>query len=401
MNVVELWNKIDAVGDLPPVAVTPEIADLIRRDAVVAIGVSGGKDSQACAVAVTSYLDEVGHKGKRVLVHADLGRVEWRDSLMVCEELAQHLGLELMVVRRNAGDMMDRWLGRWKNNVARYADLSCVKIILPWSTPSMRFCTSELKVDVITSALKKRFPGEDIVSVAGIRREESTARSRMPISAPQPKLNRRGNIGLTWNAIIEFSMKDVLASIKSADLRLHEAYTAYRASRVSCAFCIMSAEADLVAAATCAENRDVYVEMVRLEATSTFAFQGHRWLADTVPSLLPNDLKQLVAVAKEKAVCRQQIESAIPAHLLYTKGWPTCVPTQREAQLLADVRTNVAQLLGLDVKYTTANAIIGRYVELMQGRSTDLASAPGEDESVNDLLTGSKVSKVALPSAAA
>ncbi len=47
------------------------------------------------------------------------------------------LGLELMVVRREAGDMMDRWLQRWRDNLARYATLRCVKVILPWSTPSM------------------------------------------------------------------------------------------------------------------------------------------------------------------------------------------------------------------------------------------------------------------------
>src|SRR3546814_9288489 len=78
--------------------------------------------------------------------------------------------------------MLARWQGRWANNLTRYQDLSCVKVILPWSTPSMRFCTSELKVAVITSALKKQYPGQDIVNVAGIRRQESPARNRMPIS---------------------------------------------------------------------------------------------------------------------------------------------------------------------------------------------------------------------------
>ena len=43
-----------------------------------------------------------------------------------------------IVVRRAAGDMMDRWLKRWSNNLARYVNLNCVKLILPWSTPSMR-----------------------------------------------------------------------------------------------------------------------------------------------------------------------------------------------------------------------------------------------------------------------
>ena len=138
---------------------TAEIDALLSRDAVVAIGVSGGKDSDACALATAAYLDQVGHRGPRLLIHAALGSVEWEQSLPKCEELASAIGWELAVVRREAGGMMERWEGRWENNVRRYADLSCVKLILPWSTPSMRFCTSELESAVIASHLKKRSPG--------------------------------------------------------------------------------------------------------------------------------------------------------------------------------------------------------------------------------------------------
>ncbi len=138
------------------------------------------------------YLDEIGHTGPRVLIHSDLGRVEWRDSLPSCERLAHALGWELLVVTRQAGDMLARWEGRWQNNVKRYADLACVKLILPWSTPSMRFCTSELKVAIISSALRKRWPTQEIVNVSGIRRQESAARSKMPVSVRMPQLCRKG-----------------------------------------------------------------------------------------------------------------------------------------------------------------------------------------------------------------
>ncbi|MHB8317452.1 MAG: hypothetical protein ACYDCW_17210, partial [Acidithiobacillus ferrivorans] len=74
-----------------PVAVTSEVSELLEQNAVVAIGVSGGKDSDACAIAVSRYLDQIGHRGPRVLVHADLGRVEWADSLPSCERLAARL----------------------------------------------------------------------------------------------------------------------------------------------------------------------------------------------------------------------------------------------------------------------------------------------------------------------
>jgi hypothetical protein len=53
----------------------------------------------------------------------------------------------------------------------------------------------------------------------------------------------------------------------------------------------MSAEADLRAAAGCIDNQAIYVEMVELEAASTYGFQGHRWLADAAPHLLPAALR--------------------------------------------------------------------------------------------------------------
>ena len=55
--------------------------------------------------------------------------------------------------------MVDRWQQRWTDNLRRYRYLSCVQLILPWSTPAMRFCTGEMKLDLICRALAKRYPG--------------------------------------------------------------------------------------------------------------------------------------------------------------------------------------------------------------------------------------------------
>lgn len=358
-----------------PIALPADVTALLARDCVVAVGVSGGKDSQACALAVARHLDAIGHRGPRVLIHADLGRVEWRDSLPVCERLAAHLGWELLVVRRKAGDMLARWQGRWANNLQRYRDLSCVRLILPWSTPAMRFCTSELKVDVITSALRKRFPDQNIVNVAGIRRQESSARARMPVSKAQAKLQRKGRAGFTWNAIIDWDIDQVFATIAESGLALHEAYTKYGASRVSCVACIMSSEADLKAGASCADNAAIYQAMVELEVDSTFAFQGNRWLADVAPDLLPPDLRARVPDAKARAAQRVAIESEIPKHLLYTDGWPAAVPTYTEAILLADVRRRMARLLAIDVECDTAETVQARYQHLITLRDQPAAKA--------------------------
>ncbi|MFM0395165.1 hypothetical protein [Paraburkholderia phytofirmans] len=136
-------------------------------------------------------------------------------------------------------------------------------------------------------------------------------------------------------------VEEVFGEIAEAGLALHEAYTRYGASRVSCAFCIMSSLDDLRAAAGCADNHDLYREMVALKAASTFAFQGQRWLADVSPNLLSPALQADVERAKTSALQRQTIESEIPTHLLFTAGWPTVRPSAEEAALLASVRTRV------------------------------------------------------------
>lgn len=349
------------------------LAAALAAGAPVAIAVSGGKDSVAAALATIEHLDAIGHTGPRVLIHADLGdadpalSVEWNDSLPVCERLATRLGLELIVVRREAGGMMKRWLGRWKNNVTRYANLSCVRLILPWSTPKMRFCTSELKSAPMAAALVKRFPGATIISACGVRRAESTERE----SAASCKVNSRltnkarKTSGLDWNPIAAWTERDVYAYCASRGFDLHEGYSRYGMSRISCRFCIMAKRSDLEASASCADNAPVYRTMVDLEIASTFGFHGGTWLADIAPGLLDADTLARVADAKARAGKRAAIEARIPKHLLYTKGWPTVMPTRDEAVMLCEVRTAVAALMGLEVKYTDPDAVLARYAELM------------------------------------
>ncbi|KQV33403.1 MULTISPECIES: hypothetical protein [unclassified Rhizobium] len=108
-------------------------------------------------MATFEYLDRIGHSGPRLLIHADLGSVEWAGSLPTCKQLSDRLGAELIVVHRNQGGLMDRWESRLRSNVARYENLSTVTLVPCWSTPTMRFCTSELKTSKIHAELKRRF----------------------------------------------------------------------------------------------------------------------------------------------------------------------------------------------------------------------------------------------------
>src|SRR3546814_20071799 len=60
------------------IAMTADVAALLAKNSVVAVGVRGGKDSDACAVAVDGYINQIGHTAPRSFIPAVLGRVATR-----------------------------------------------------------------------------------------------------------------------------------------------------------------------------------------------------------------------------------------------------------------------------------------------------------------------------------
>jgi len=354
-----------------PISVTPQITELLSLHAPVSFSTSGGKDSGAMALATSTYLDEMGHQGPRLLIHADLGRVEWRESRPLCQHLADWLDLPLVVVRRQAGDLLDRWRVRWRNNCERYANLETVRLILPWSTASMLFCRSELKAAIICRELVQRFPQQTILSATGIRWQESSTRAKAPIWAPQYRLENvtHNTKGVDWHPIVAWQLSQVLSYHQLRQFPLHEAYTRYGMSRVSCAYCVLAGLADLVASTTCPDNQDLYRELVAIEIISTFSFQEIRWLGDVATHLLSEEMRVGLEEAKRRAALRAAAEARIPKHLLYSKGWPTAMPTRAEAALLGEVREIVAAAVGITIRYTNPDAILGRYAELIEAKT--------------------------------
>jgi 3'-phosphoadenosine 5'-phosphosulfate sulfotransferase (PAPS reductase)/FAD synthetase len=346
------------------ISTTPEIDDLLRNDAPVAIGVSGGKDSQAAALATFRHLDAVGHTGPRLLVHADLGSVEWKDSLRICEDLAYHLRCNLVVVRRKGGGLMERWESRWLSSKTRYETLSTVTLVPCWSTPAMRFCSSEQKTHVIMADLKRRFPGQKIVNVTGVRREESATRARMAVADS----DANGQVW-TWRPIIDLTADEVFSMIDASGLHPHPAYRLFGMTRVSCRWCIMSSMADMIAATKQTEGHDLYRRMVQLEADSGFAFQGSRWLGDVAPNLLSTELKADLFVGKQRAQIRKEIEATITKPMLYVKGWPTRMLTDDEAEILALARIKVDAIYGFKSQHLTVDSIHQRYAELLEQKN--------------------------------
>lgn len=268
-------TMIWAAAESHDLAIDSEIGELIAADAVVAFGVSGGKDSDAMALATSRFLDDVRHAGPRVLIHADLGAIEHADSLPQSQRLAARLGLELIVVRRRSGGMLERWEQRWRDNVMRYISMSCVTLITPWSSAGMRFCTSELKVAPITRELAIRFHGQPIVNAVGIRREESEGRAQKPISQRSKKLLRAGGQGgRDWYPIIEWDVNKVWREHEQSGFAAHYAYRVNGNTRVSCSVCVLSSLHDLQASLKDEHNHAAYRRVVDLEIASAYQLSG-------------------------------------------------------------------------------------------------------------------------------
>ena len=362
---------------MPPILTTPEIDAAIAAGAVVAIGVSGGKDSTTAVAAVMESLDARGHpRDRRLLIHSDLGEIEWRQSAEICAQVARQFSLELVTVRRAAGGLLERWESRWSSMSASYLDLKRVTLTMPFSSAALRFCTSELKASVLAAYLKSRFAGQTILSVSGIRREESPKRALAPVA----KLNERlrgvtaGTVGWDWNPILDFKLTDVWAVHAAKNLPVHEAYNKFGCSRVSCSFCILQSTADQSASFANPEHRAAWRRIAELELVSGFSFQSNRWLADLGAATEGGDFQRRLHHAKELSLSRARLEKEIPRRLLYVKGWPTFVPEADDCGLLANVRTSVCALYGWTSPFLTADAVRARYAELFAQRNERLAA---------------------------
>ncbi len=357
-----------------PLSFDPAVLDMLSRTPWVVFNLSGGKDSGAVSHAFNLWLDTIDHpRERRVAIHADLGRIEWRSTEETVRATADFLGVPLLVERRNAGDLITRWETRFANAKTRYEALETYRLIGPWSHASQRFCTSELKAQVMGPALAKRFRGEEILQIVGIRREESANRAKTPISSPDhrhaPPGNKAGTRMLICNPGVEATTAQVFAAHDAYGIPLHEAYRIFGSTRLSCAYCVLASEHDLKASASCTNNVPVYQHLVGMECGSTFSFQPNRWLGDVEPRLLTEGLRADLARAKSKAQIRRDLEAQLPKELGYAKAWPPRLPTLDEAESILKARTAILAQHGLDNRYSDAGAIISRFADLIASRA--------------------------------
>lgn len=277
--------------------IPPELERQMALGAALVISISGGKDSQAMARAVSRLHRERGWTGPLLAVHADLGRIEWQGSMAQVQRIARESGLKLEIVRRRDGegrwDMVDHWIERAETQLAQG------KQARPWSDAKNRFCTSDMKRDPINKLLR-RF--SRVVSAEGIRAEESSARAKKPCWSERARITTRDRLAFTWNPILNWTISDVWGELGSSPVdlirrqwlyqenRIAEALDGWNAhkvyvmgnQRLSCAFCVLGSKNDLQNAAK--HEPKLYAELVGIERKYGFSFQANRSLESLAPT---------------------------------------------------------------------------------------------------------------------
>lgn len=219
---------------------------------VILLNSSAGKDSQAMLDLVAARAALEGVLDRVVVVHCDLGRVEWPGTRELAQEQAENYGLPFEVVQRDQ-DLLDQIEQRGK---------------FPGAGPA-RFCTSDHKTAQVAKLMTRltrewRANGGQgpcrILNCLGIRSEEGNRRAKdirdTMTSDGQGgawRIDTRASTKTTrhvtrYYPIASWSEPQVWDRIDSSGVRYHEAYD-LGMSRLSCCFCIFASRHDLLISA--------------------------------------------------------------------------------------------------------------------------------------------------------
>ncbi len=200
----------------------------------ILVNSSAGKDSQAMLDVVVEQARAAGVMERVVVVHCDLGRVEWQGTRELAEDHARHYGLRFVVVSRPQGDLLTHveQRGMWPSSTARY-------------------CTSDHKRGqvhrVLTQLTKESAAGRRqvrILNCLGIRSDESPARAKKaPLTRDAVASNGKREVW-TWYPIFDWTVAQVWERIRLSGVRHHRAYD-LGMPRLSCCFCIFAPVAAL------------------------------------------------------------------------------------------------------------------------------------------------------------
>lgn len=273
------------------------MTDLIQKcidsGAAIYSSVSGGKDGQA--MTRTLVQRDIPIAG---MIHCDLGRSEWPQSLSMCKKQAVAYSLPLHILKRKDGlDLLGYMQRRMKLLQGTGKPF--------WPSSAARYCTSDLK-RAPCDAFFRSCGSNLIISAEGIRAQESPARAKKePLSIRQgvtskfykgmsveeaiATYNPIKRLVLNWYPIFNMSLSEVWATYGVDSEMLATAYSQYNTNnfvpswwpfhqayamgndRVSCVLCILGSLNDLKNGAK--QAPDLLHEMIDMETESGATFK--------------------------------------------------------------------------------------------------------------------------------
>lgn len=261
--------------------------DLASYD-VILINSSAGKDSQAMLTHLVERADSEGIPRDRIIVvHADLGRVEWDGTRELAERQAAAYGLRFETVGR-AEDLLDQIVTR-HNTLRAKGDTTTPA----WPSSQARYCTSDQKTSQVAKLMtqlatdhRTAHPERPIriLNCLGIRAAESPARAKKTPFGPDGAASNGRRTVDRYLPIFDWSDEQVWDTIRRSGLPHHPAYDAGM-PRLSCMFCVLAGRKELVLSARL--NPAMAQEYLAVEK-----LVGHTFKADL-------SMAQIVAAAAE------------------------------------------------------------------------------------------------------
>jgi 3'-phosphoadenosine 5'-phosphosulfate sulfotransferase (PAPS reductase)/FAD synthetase len=212
----------------------PAIQELIDAGAIFYCSHSGGKDSQAMYI----LLRDLVPVDQLVVVHADLGEIEWTG---VQDHIRATVLHELHVVRAqwkdgSTKDLLSMVERRFEQDPSR----PC------WPSSSARYCTSDLKRDPIAKFIRNdlKARGRELaVNCIGLRAEESSSRAKKRTFQVNKRETNTLRTVYDWLPVHHLSTAQVFQVIEDAGELYFWAYE--KNERLSCVFCIFGCAGDL------------------------------------------------------------------------------------------------------------------------------------------------------------
>lgn len=237
------------------------IPRLTEYDLIV-VWSSGGKDSQEALREAVVWATMLGVLDRVVVAHNDMGDMEFPGTLDLARRQAAHYGLPFYVVTRS--DEMDLLDGIAKRGM--------------FPSSKARYCTSDWKRGpgrtLLTRLVRELALGRPakVLQVYGFRAAESSSRAaKVPFAYNKPA-SGEGTVRQVddWFPIHHRSDEEVWAGIHASGVPYHWAY-ARGMRRLSCSFCVLATEGDLLLAARLRPR--LFRRYVGVEESTGHAFQ--------------------------------------------------------------------------------------------------------------------------------